>query len=50
MPDINLIYCLIEGRIFGALALKTDIPAAPLLCALIGANMLSIGGKVDLED
>ena len=34
MPNINLIYYLIAGGIFGALALKTGIPAAPLAGAL----------------
>ena len=35
---------------FGALALKTGIPAAPLAGALIGASILSISGKVDVAD
>ena len=47
MPNINLIYYLIAGGIFGALALKTGIPAAPLAGALIGASILSISGKID---
>ena len=47
MSNINLIYYLIAGTAFGALALKTGIPAAPLAGALIGASMLSISGKVD---
>ena len=34
MPNINLIYYLIAGSIFGVLALKTGIPAAPLAGAL----------------
>ena len=46
MPHINLIYYLIAGGIFGGLALKTGIPAAPLAGALIGASLLSISGKV----
>ena len=50
MPNINLIYYLIAGTIFGALALKTGIPAAPLAGALIGASILSISGKVDTAD
>ena len=37
MLKINLIYYLIAGGFFGALALKTGIPAAPLAGALIGA-------------
>ena len=45
MSNINLIYYLIAGGIFGALAIKTGIPAAPLV-ALIGASILSITGKV----
>ena len=47
MSNINLIYYLIAGTVFGALALKTGIPAAPLAGALIGASILSISGKVD---
>ena len=50
MPNINLIYYLIAGGIFGALALKTGIPAAPLAGALMGASMLSIGDKVDIAE
>ena len=47
MSNINLIYYLIAGSVFGALALKTGIPAAPLAGALIGASILSISGKVE---
>ena len=47
MPNINLIYYLIAGGLFGALALKTGIPAAPLAGALIGASLLSISGKIE---
>ena len=47
MSNINLIYYLIAGTAFVALALKTGIPAAPLAGALIGASILSISGKVD---
>ena len=50
MPNINLIYYLVAGGIFGALALKTGIPAAPLAGALIGSSILSISGKVDIAD
>ena len=50
MPNINLIYYLIAGGIFGALALKTGIPAAPLAGALIGASILSISGKVNIAE
>ena len=50
MPNINLIYYLIAGGIFGAFALKTGIPAAPLAGALIGASILSISGKVDVAE
>ena len=50
MPNINLIYYLFAGCIFGALALKTSIPAAPLAGALIGASILSISGKVDIAE
>ena len=47
MSNINLIYYLRAGSAFGALALITGIPAAPLAGALIGASILSISGKVD---
>ena len=47
MSNINLIYYLIAGAAFGALALKTGIPAAPLAGALIGASLLSISGKIE---
>ena len=47
MSNINLIYYLIAGAIFGILALKTGIPAAPLAGALIGACILSISGKIE---
>ena len=50
MQNINLLYYLIAGGIFGALALKTGIPAAPLAGALIGASILSISGKVDIAE
>ena len=48
MQNINLIYYLIAGGIFGTLALKTGIPAAPLAGALIGASILSVSGKIDI--
>ncbi len=47
MSNINLLYYLMAGIVFGALALKTGIPAAPLAGALIGASILSISGKVE---
>ena len=50
MSKINLIYYLVAGSIFGALSLKTGIPAAPLAGALIGASILSINGKIDIAD
>ena len=50
MPNINLIYYLIAGGLFGVLALKTGIPAAPLAGALIGASILSISDKVDVAE
>ena len=50
MPNINLIYYLLAGGIFGALALKTGIPAAPLAGSLIGASILSISGKIDIAE
>ena len=48
MFNTNLLYYLIAGTVFGLLALKTGIPAAPLAGALIGASILSISGKIDL--
>ena len=50
MANINLLYYLIAGGIFGALALKTGIPAAPLAGALIGASIVSISGKIPIAD
>ena len=50
MPYINLFYYLIAGGVFGVLALKTGIPAAPLAGALIGASILSISGKIDVAE
>lgn len=50
MFNINLIYYLLAGCIFGTLALKTGIPAAPLAGALIGATILSISGKVEVAE
>ena len=50
MPNINLIFYLLAGGLFGALALKTGIPAAPLAGALIGASILSISGKVGVAE
>ena len=50
MSNINLIYYLLAGGIFGVIALKTGIPAAPLAGALIGASLLSISGKVDIAE
>ncbi len=50
MLNINLIFYIIAGWIFGVLALKTGIPATPLAGALIGASILSISGKVDIAE
>ena len=50
MPNINLIYYLFAGLIFGVLALKTGIPAAPLAGALIGASILSVSGKIEIAE
>ena len=50
MSNINLIYYLIAGGIFGTLAIKTGIPAAPLAGALIGASIVSIRGKLPVSD
>ena len=38
------------GGIFGALALKTGIPAAPLAGALLGASIVSVSGKIPIAD
>ena len=50
MPNINLIFYIIAGGIFGALALKTGLPGAPLAGALIGASVLSISGKLEIAE
>ena len=50
MTNINLIYYLLAGGIFGALALKTGIPAAPLAGALIGASLVSVSDKVAIAE
>ena len=50
MVNINLLYYLIAGGIFGALALKTGIPAAPLAGALLGASIVSVSGKIPVAD
>ena len=50
MTNINLIYYLIAGGIFGGLALKTGIPAAPLAGALLGASIFSISGKFGIAE
>ena len=50
MQNFNLLYYLLAGAIFGGLALKTGIPAAPLAGALIGASLLSISGKTDFAE
>ena len=50
MSYINLFYYLIAGGVFGVLALKTGIPAAPLAGALIGSSILSISGKIDVAE
>ena len=47
MTNINLVYYLIAGATFGALALKTGIPAAPLAGALIGTSIISVSGKIE---
>tara|TARA_B100000945_G_scaffold209909_1_gene168958 strand:- start:345 stop:497 length:153 start_codon:yes stop_codon:yes gene_type:complete len=50
MLNINLIYYLIAGGIFEALAFKTGIPGAPLAVALIDASIVRISGKVNLAE
>ena len=50
MNNINLIYYLIAGCIFGAIALKTGIPPAPLAGTLIGSSILSISVKVEVAE
>ena len=50
MPNINLIYYLIAGRIFGGLTLQKGIHAARLAGPLISASILSISGKVDIAE
>ena len=48
MSNINLILYLITGTIFGLIAIKTGIPAAPIAGALIGSSILSISGRIDV--
>ena len=49
MPNINLIYYLLAGGIFGVLALKTGIPA-PSCRSSYGASIISISGKIDIAE
>mgnify|MGYP005711068891 CR=1 FL=1 len=50
MPNINLIYYLIAGGIFGVIALKKGIPAAPLAGSLIGTTIHSITDKIEVAN
>ena len=50
MSNINLLYYILAGGLFGLITLKTGIPAAPLAGALLGASILSISGKVEVAN
>ena len=50
MSNMNLLYYLLAGGLFGLITLKTGIPAAPLAGALLGASILSISGKVEVAN
>lgn len=41
---------LLAGTVFGLLALKTGLPAAPLAGALIGAAVVSMSGRVEVAE
>ena len=47
---MNLLYYILAGGVVGLLTLKTQIPAAPLAGALLGASILSFSGKVEVAE
>ena len=47
---LTLLVYVLAGTIFGLLALKTGLPAAPLAGALIGAAVVSMSGRVEVAE
>ncbi|MCT0250762.1 AbrB family transcriptional regulator [Synechococcus sp. CS-197] len=47
---LTLLVYLLAGTVFGLLALKTGLPAAPLAGALIGAAVVSMSGRVEVAE
>jgi membrane AbrB-like protein len=45
---LNLVAYLLAGLAGGLLALRTGIPAAPLVGALLGAGLLSMSGRLEM--
>ena len=45
---LTLLVYLLAGTIFGLLAIKTGLPAAPLAGALVGAAVVSMSGRLDM--
>ena len=51
MPSfLNLLIYLFAGSLIGLLTLRTDIPAAPLAGAMVGAGLISMSGKVEIAE
>lgn len=47
---LTLLAYMLAGTVFGLLALKTGLPAAPLAGALIGAAVVSMSGRVEMAE
>lgn len=47
---LTLLVYVLAGTVFGLLALKTGLPAAPLAGALIGAAVVSMSGRVEVAE
>lgn len=47
---LTLLVYVLAGTIFGLLALKTGLPAAPLAGALIGAAVVSMSGRLEMAE
>ena len=47
---LTLLAYMLAGTVFGLLALKTGLPAAPLAGALIGAAVVSMSGRVEVAE
>ena len=45
---LTLLVYLLAGTIFGLLAIKTGLPAAPLAGALVGAAVVSMSGRLEV--